>query len=89
MNDIPLLNLPDYNPNALFDWLLQKFGLKYDADLARLLQVPPPVISNIRHMKLAVGATLLLRMHEVSNLSIEALRGLMGDRRDSFGFCRQ
>jgi hypothetical protein len=33
---------------------------------------------------LPVGASLLIRMHEVSDLSIKDLRILMGDRRDKF-----
>jgi hypothetical protein len=31
-----------------------------------------------------VGASLLIRMHEVSNLTIRELRVLMGDRREKF-----
>ena len=31
-----------------------------------------------------VGASLLIRMHEVSDLSIRELRNLMGDRREKF-----
>jgi hypothetical protein len=42
------------------------------------------VISKIRHRRLPVGASLLIRMHEVSNLSIRDLRVLMGDRREKF-----
>jgi hypothetical protein len=33
---------------------------------------------------LPVGASLLIRMHEVSDLSIKELRVLMGDRREKF-----
>ena len=44
----------------------------------------PPVISKIRHHRLPVGASLLIRMHEVSDLSIRDLRYLMGDRRNKF-----
>jgi hypothetical protein len=39
------------------------------------------VISKIRHRTLPVGASLLIRMHEVTDLSIRELRELMGDRR--------
>jgi len=46
--------------------------------------VAPPVISKIRHHRLPVGASLLIRMHEVSDLSIRDLRYLMGDRRNKF-----
>ena len=75
-----------YDPNNLLTSLIGKLRLKNDAALARTLQVGPPVISRIRHRRLPVGALLLMRMHEVSGLSIEALRELMGDRRNRFRY---
>jgi hypothetical protein len=73
-----------YDPNNLLDSLIKKLNLKNDAALSRALEVAPPVISKIRHRRLPVGASLLIRMHEVSDLSIADLRILMGDRRDKF-----
>ncbi len=73
-----------YDPNHLLDSLRDKLNLKNDAALSRALEVAPPVISKIRHRRLPVGASLLIRMHEVSDLSIRDLRLLMGDRRDRF-----
>lgn len=73
-----------YNPDHLLDTLREKLELRNDAGLSRALEVEPPVISKIRHRKLPVGASMLIRMHEVSNLSIKELRKLMGDRRDRF-----
>jgi hypothetical protein len=73
-----------YDPNNLLDSLIEKLHLKNDAALSRALEVAPPVISKIRHRRLPVGASLLIRMHEVSDLSIRDLRILMGDRRDKF-----
>jgi hypothetical protein len=70
-----------YDPNHLLDSLLERMKLKNDAALSRALEVAPPVISKIRHRRLPVGASLLIRMHEVSDLSIRELRDLMGDRR--------
>jgi len=70
-----------YDPNNLLDSLLERMKLKNDAALSRALEVAPPVISKIRHRRLPVGASLLIRMHEVSDLSIRDLRDLMGDRR--------
>ena len=62
------------------------FRSKYFAGdrMAHRLEVAPPVISKIRHRRLPVGASLLIRMHEVSNLTIRELRILMGDRREKF-----
>lgn len=73
-----------YDPNRLLDILIRKLELKNDAALARALEVAPPVISKIRHHRLPVGASLLIRMHEVSGMSIYDLRKEMGDRRAKF-----
>jgi hypothetical protein len=74
----------DYDPNNLLDTLIKQLHLKNDAALSRALEVAPPVISKIRHRRLPVGASLLIRMHEISDLSIRDLRSLMGDRRNKF-----
>ena len=83
-NSTRLADQVAYDPNNLLDALIQKLNLKNDAALSRALEVAPPVISKIRHRRLPVGASLLIRMHEVSDLSIKELRTLMGDRRDKF-----
>ena len=80
-------NLADqinYNPDNLLASIIGKLNLKNDAALSRALEVAPPVISKIRHRRLPVGASLLIRMHEVTDLSIQELRSLMGDRRNKF-----
>ena len=84
MNSTRLADQVAYDPNNLLDALIEKLSLKNDAALSRALEVAPPVISKIRHRRLPVGASLLIRMHEVSDLSIKDLRILMGDRRDTF-----
>lgn len=66
-----------YNPNKVLNAVMDKLGLKNDAQLSRALEVAPPVISKIRHYTLPIGATILLRMHEVSDISIRDLRALM------------
>ncbi|HEY8606662.1 MAG TPA: hypothetical protein VIM12_06075 [Noviherbaspirillum sp.] len=73
-----------YDPNNLLESLIERLNLKNDAALSRALEVAPPLISKIRHRRLPVGASLLIRMHEVSDLSIRDLRQLMGDRRTKF-----
>lgn len=72
-----------YDPDQLLTTLIGKLNLKNDAALSLTLEVPP-VISKIRHRRLPVTASLLIRMHEVSALSISELRQLMGDRRGKF-----
>jgi hypothetical protein len=66
-----------YDPNRVLDAIINKLRLKNDAALSRALEVAPPVISKIRHSTLPIGATILLRMHEVSDFSIRELRALM------------
>ncbi|MDY7536831.1 hypothetical protein QN372_01960 [Undibacterium sp. RTI2.1] len=73
-----------YDPNNLLNKLIDQLHLKNDAELSKMLEVAPPVISKIRHHKLSVGASLMISMHEISNISIKDLRALMGDTRDTF-----
>lgn len=77
---MPIRRLPEgaeYDPNRVLDAIIAKLRLKNDAALSRLLEVAPPVISKIRHNTLPIGATILLRMHEVSDFTIGELRELM------------
>jgi hypothetical protein len=74
----------NYDPNNLLDTIVKRLHLKNDAALSRALEVAPPVISKIRHRRLPIGASLLIRMNEASDISIKDLRALMGDRRDKF-----
>jgi hypothetical protein len=83
-NTMKLEETTTYDPNQLLDALIGKLELKNDAALSRALNVAPPLISKIRHHKIAVGATLMISMHEASGFSIKELRVLMGDRRDRF-----
>ena len=73
-----------YDPNNLLTGMIKIIKLKNDAALSRALEVAPPVISKIRHGRLPVGASLLIRMQEISNMSIRELREMMGDRRNKF-----
>jgi plasmid maintenance system antidote protein VapI len=84
MAEHALVGQESYDPNRLLDTLLERMNLKNDAALSRALEVAPPVISKIRHRRLPVGASLLIRMHEVSEMSIRELRDLMGDRRTKY-----
>jgi hypothetical protein len=72
-------------PEILLDFLIGYLGLKNDAALARRLSFSPPRISKIRHLSVPVSGEVLIRMHEISSLSIRRLRALMGDHRTHFG----
>ncbi len=77
---MPIRRIPEggvYDPNRVLDAIIAKLRLKNDAALSQVLEVAPPVISKIRHNTLPIGATILLRMHEVSDFSIRELRALM------------
>lgn len=73
-----------YDPNHLLDDISHRLKLKNDAALARTLEVTAPMISKVRHMRIPVGASLLIRMHEVTGLPMRQLQDLMGDRRKKF-----
>jgi hypothetical protein len=79
-----LMEQESYDPNKLLDALIEKLGLKNDAALSRALEVAPPVISKVRHRRLPVGASLLIRMHEETGMNVKELRALMGDQRARF-----
>eukprot|EP01133_Synstelium_polycarpum_P022168 gene22168-26602_t len=76
MNRARALEPSSFVPNKLLDTLIEKMNLKNDAELCRVLEVQPPIISKIRHGKLSVGATILLRMHEKSDITIRELKEL-------------
>lgn len=63
-------------PAYLLDQLIERFGLKNDAELSRRLQVAPPVISKIRRRRMPIGDSMLLNMHETFGLAVSDLRGL-------------
>ena len=62
--------------HTLLDTLRERFQLKNDAALCRLLEVAPPVLSKIRGKRLDVGCTLMIRIHEAFGLSIKEIKAL-------------
>jgi hypothetical protein len=84
MKQSSLATLNTYDPNPLLDTVTERLNVKNDAALSRALAIAPPIISKIRHRKMVVGAALLIRIHEVTNMSIKELRMLMGDRRPMY-----
>ena len=74
-----LTSSPTYNPNRVLDAIMEKLQIKTDVALSRALEVAPPVISKIRHNTLPIGATILIRMHEISDFSIRELREMMAN----------
>jgi hypothetical protein len=70
-----------YNPNKLLDLILDKLELKSDAAMSRKLDISAPILSKIRHGLLPVGASILIRMHETTGLTISELQAAVGNRR--------
>lgn len=64
--------------NTLIDELLSKLGLKKDVCLCRALKIAPPVLSKMRHKKLPVGSTFILKAHKISGISVAELEELCG-----------
>lgn len=70
-----------YNPGNLFDLLGRRYRTRTDVQLARLLGVGNPVICKIRKRVQPVSGSLLIRIHEITGISIRELKDAMGDRR--------
>jgi transcriptional regulator with XRE-family HTH domain len=63
--------------HKLLDKLIELGGLKYDAELARKLNISPVVISKIRSGRLKVGATLIINIHEEFPISVKDIQELL------------
>jgi hypothetical protein len=66
------------NHGPMLDALMLSLKVTTDADLSRKLMVPPPVISKLRNNKIGVSAGLLVRIHDVTGMSINKVRTMMG-----------
>lgn len=64
--------------NILLDVIIEQLGLKNDAALARLLEVSPPVVSKIRSSVTPIGPWLVIRIHEVSRMSVREIKAVLG-----------
>lgn len=62
------------NENALLNLVAEKIGARNDAQLARGLEVAPPVISKIRHSRLPVGALLIIKIHETTGMAVADIK---------------
>ncbi|WP_407999969.1 hypothetical protein [Pseudoduganella rhizocola] len=77
------------NVGHLFDQMHRILKLRNDAALASILQVSPSVISRTRRRRIRLSASLMLRLHDVSGLSIQELRAMLGSTDGWFSECRQ
>jgi plasmid maintenance system antidote protein VapI len=58
----------------LIDYLLSEYNIRNDAELARVLQVPPPTISKLRNGRTSLHATMILRIHDTFGMSIANIK---------------
>lgn len=68
----------NYTPDRLFDAVMEKLDVPSDAAGARALDTAASVISKMRHKRIPVGAAMILRIYDVTGLSIEKIRQLLG-----------
>lgn len=61
--------------NAMLDKIMLTQGLKNDAALGRALDTPPPVISKVRHGRLRLGDTMIIRIHELTEWPVRQIKG--------------
>lgn len=65
------------NENTLFDIAAEKIGAKNDRRLAMAIGVDQPVISKIRHGRLDVGASLVIKLHEATGMTIKEIKAFV------------
>jgi transcriptional regulator with XRE-family HTH domain len=72
MSNTSLQKHPSQSP--LIDYLLNCLKLKTDAQLARAIGIPHPIVSRLRHGKIPVSAGILLKLHDTTGLTVDELR---------------
>jgi hypothetical protein len=73
-----------FDPNRLFDALLDQLDLENDEALSHALHVEPYLVKRIREHQLPLDPSLLIRINEVSGINMRELRQIMGDRRAEY-----
>jgi transcriptional regulator with XRE-family HTH domain len=77
-----------YNPAKLLDFLCKTLSIATDTKLAAQFGVGPPLISKIRHGRYGISSEFLIKIHDVTGISIPTLREIMGDRRKKHRFSK-
>lgn len=68
------------NKQAEFlDALIEALDLKNDAALSRLLEVKPPAISKIRNNRLPIGASIQIKILDITGWTVAEMRKELGD----------
>jgi plasmid maintenance system antidote protein VapI len=70
-----------YDPGLFLDRLLSQLHLADDSQLARTLKMNKKVLISIRERRQPISGSMLMRMQEVTGLTVEELRHMLKDRR--------
>jgi hypothetical protein len=73
-----------FDPNRLFDTLLQMLDLENDEALSHALHVEPYLVKRVRERQHPLDPSLLIRINEVTGINMRELRQMMGDRRTEY-----
>lgn len=65
------------NEKDLLDLAAKKIGARNDAQLARGLGMQPATISNIRAGRVVIGATVAVRIHEVTDIPVAFIKSYL------------
>ena len=71
-------NSRGYDQSRLLDALLNLKALKNDAALCRLLKLPAPLISKVRHGRIKISGEVMIRIHETFGMTFIEMRALLG-----------
>ena len=63
--------------HPVLDYLKEKRLVKNDRDLARVLDVNPPLLSKIRNGHMKFGAWMILAVHEEFDIPIKEIKALL------------
>ena len=80
----PIKNYPAYSPSDLLDELKTLLNLKNDLSFSKKFGFSPAHISKLRHKKAVVTPHFLLRIHDISQISISDHKKMMKDNRKFF-----
>lgn len=72
------LSKPTYDPAKLFNELIKRHGLRSDAQLANVLAISPPQLSKMRNRQLAVGSSVILRIHLAMDMPVREIYAQLG-----------
>ncbi len=80
----PIRQYPAYSPSDLLDKLMYLFNLKNEISFSKKFGFSPSHISKLRHKRTVISPNFLLRIHDISQISISELKKMMKDKRKYF-----